>query len=87
MARENDLLLYVVRVPGGQFHLMTEEGTVILEAESWRALRRDLGHLFDRHSDRPADVTICVGHPRPVPRPSPSQIRERLVLVEQQLAP
>jgi hypothetical protein len=87
MAQPNDLMLYVVKVPGGQFHLMTEEGTVILEADSWRALRRDLGHVFDRHSDRPADVILCVGNPRPAPRPSPSQIRERLVLVEQHAAP
>lgn len=83
MARKDDLLLFVVKVPGGQFHLMTEEGTVIMEAESWGALRRDMDHLFDRHSDRPAKVTICVGRPRPAPRPSPSQLRERLVLVEQ----
>jgi hypothetical protein len=83
MARENDLMLFVVKVPSGQFHLMTDEGTVILEAASWGALRRDLKQLLDRDSDRPAKVTLCVGRPRPAPRPSPSQIRERLVLVEQ----
>jgi hypothetical protein len=85
MARQNDLMLFVVRVAGGRFHLMTEEGTVILEAESWRDLRRDLAHVFDRNTDRPAQVILCVGRPRPVPRPSPSQIRERLTAVE--LAP
>jgi hypothetical protein len=82
MARQNDLLLFVVKTVGGQFHLMTEEGTVVLEAESWRALRRDLGQLFDRHSDHPASVTICVGRPRSASRPSPSQMRERLALAE-----
>jgi hypothetical protein len=86
MARENDLLLFVVKVPTGQFHLMTEEGTVILEAESWRELRRDLGQLFDRDSDRPARVTLCVGRPRPTVRPpEPSLLRQRLVLVQQRV--
>jgi hypothetical protein len=83
MARESDLVFFVAKVPSGKFHLMTDDGTVILEAESWRALRGQLDHLFESHSSRPAKFTLCVGHPRPVPRPSPSQPRLAAVQAEQ----
>jgi hypothetical protein len=68
--RNSELMLFVVRMSGGQFALMTEEGTVILEAENWRTLRRNLDCFLERDSDRPAKVVICVGRPRsPLARP------------------
>ena len=70
MVRNNDLMLFVVRMSSGRFALMTDEGTVILEAENWRALRQNLDSFLDRDSNRPAKVVICVGRPRLPPRPA-----------------
>jgi hypothetical protein len=67
--KEDELTLYVVRAATGQFCLMTEEGTVILEAGNWRQLRGDLDLLLERDTDKPAKVIICVGRPRAVPVP------------------
>jgi hypothetical protein len=67
MRRNDELTLYVVRASTGHFCLMTEEGTVILEAGNWRQLRGDLDLLLERDTDKPAKITICVGRPRTVP--------------------
>jgi hypothetical protein len=80
MVRNTELMLFVVRLSSGRFALMTEEGTVVLEAVSWRDLRRDLDCLLDRDTNRPAKVVICVGRPRP-PAPRPPS-RDRLAPVQ-----
>jgi hypothetical protein len=82
MARNDELLLFVVRVPGAQFQLMSEDGTVVVEAENWRGLRRKLDLLLESEGPKPVKVVICVGRPRPVSRPVSPPSRPHLVPVQ-----
>ena len=81
MVRKDELSLFVVRAPSRRFRLVTEEGTLILEGESWRELKRDLEDLLLREPSR-VKVSICVGHPCPVICPPAPASRPRLAPVQ-----
>jgi hypothetical protein len=63
MARTDELSLFLVRTRSGRFHLVNEEGSLILEAPSYRELRRDLHEFLDEHASTPLTVAIYVGRP------------------------
>jgi hypothetical protein len=67
MARRHELALFAVRTSGGGFQLMTDGGIVVVEAASWRELRRKLALALTNDADRPAEVVLLVGRPRPRP--------------------
>jgi hypothetical protein len=68
---DGELMLFLVRAASGQFRLMTDEGVVVLEAESWHELRGNLDQVRHRDTNLPARVVICVGRPRHPPRAIP----------------
>jgi hypothetical protein len=72
MVDGSELMLFVVRAASGQFRLLTEEGTVVVEAESWRELRCSLDRLLQSDTNLPARVAICVGRPRQPPKSMPA---------------
>jgi hypothetical protein len=65
MSRRNELSLFAVRSARGGLQLITEDGTVVVEAASWRELRSQLARALPEGANRPTRIEILVGRPGP----------------------
>jgi hypothetical protein len=63
MAGRNELELFAVRGAAGGFQMMTDQGVVVVEGATWRAMRVELDRILAGSPVRPIKLTILVGRP------------------------